>query len=251
MKRIIYLLPVVAIMMGMLSCDKDDADAPVAAPVIQPNGDYPVDLGLSVKWATCNVGATTPEGYGDYFAWGDTATYYNGYAQSNHPAWKDGKSDGYKVASYKYFNQSSNKITRYCNKSAFGDGGYTDSDTTLFYVDDVAHYKWGGNWRMPTQAEFNELLDSCDCKFTSQNGVYGLKVTSRKYLDRSIFLPAAGLRSETNLNSFETYGHYWSSSLYTDSPSDAWHLIFSNTHNTRKVLKIDREGGLSIRPVCK
>ena len=251
MKRIIYLLPIAALLMGVQSCccDKDDDSAPVAAPAIQPNGDYPVDLGVSVRWATCNVGATTPEEYGDYYAWGDTATYYKpGYAQEHPQAhWKEGKT-GYNWSSYKYCNGSGTTLTKYCSKSGYGDGGYTDSDTTLLYVDDVAHYKWGGNWRMPTKAEFKELLDSCDCNFTSQNGVNGLKVTSRKDASQSIFLPAAGWRDGTQLKDLG-YCYYWSSSLNTNSPVDGWYLLFCSY--AKYIEGNNRFPGLSIRPVCK
>ena len=215
-------------------------------PAIQPNGDYAVDLGLSVKWATCNVGAATPEGYGDYFAWGDTATRYKpGYAQSQSPEWKEGKENSYNWPSYKYSNGSSNILTKYCSKNDYGN---IDSYTTLLPVDDVAHYKWGGYWRMPTKAEFQELLDSCDCEFITQNGVKGLKVTSRKDSSQSIFLPTAGYRIGTKLNGVGSNGDYWSSSLNTDNPYNAWYLYFySGNHYTSSY---ERYSGQSVRPVC-
>jgi len=250
MKRIIYLLPVAALLMGMQSCccDKgDDNDsAPVAAPAIQPNGDYAVDLGLSVKWATCNVGANTPEEYGDYFAWGDTATYYKpGYAQSESPEWKEDKGNGYNWSSYKYCNGSYNTLTKYCTKSNYGN---MDSDTILFAVDDVAHYKWGGNWRMPTRAEFKALLDSCECESITQNGVKGLKVTSRKDSSQSIFLPAAGCRSGTSLYNVDFYGLYWSGTLDAADPYRGWDLCFGS--GGRNMHRSDRYYGQSVRPVC-
>ena len=256
MKRIIYLLPVVAFLMGVQSCccDKDDDDsAPVAAPAIQPNGDYPVDLGLSVKWATCNVGATTPEEYGDYYAWGDTATYYaTGYAREHPQAhWKEGKESGYNDDTYKFRNNFSHKLTKYCSKSSYGDEGYIDNDTTLLPVDDVAHYMWGGNWRMPTRAEFEELLDSCDWAWTDYNyaDVHGWKVTSRKDSTKSIFLPTNGYRSETHLSGIHTSGYYWSSSLVTNNPRGAWGLYFYSS-NSCCMKKYDRHNGFTVRPVC-
>lgn len=253
MKRIIYLLPVVALLMGVQSCccDKDDNDsAPVAAPAIQPNGDLAVDLGLSVKWATCNVGANTPEGYGDYFAWGDTTTYYKpGYAQSEYPEWKEGKEAGYNNTTYKYNSSSSYELTKYCNDASKGYEGYTDSDTTLLSVDDVAHYKWGGNWRMPTRAEFEELLDKCDCDLTTQNGRSGLKVTSRKDPSQSIFLPAAGYRIDASCSPGSTC-YYWSSSLSTDNPKGAWYLCFYTSQKKLEVRQGSRFQGYSVRPVC-
>ena len=250
MKRIIKLLPIVAVIcMGVLSCDKDDKDddkSPSVVPAIQPNGDYAVDLGLSVKWATCNVGATTPEEYGDYFAWGDTITFYeSGYAQE-HPQshWKEGKT-GYDWSNYKYCNGTYNTMTKYCTKSDYGS---IDTDTILFAVDDVAHYKWGGNWRMPTRAEFKALLDSCNCEFITQNGVKGLKVTSRKDSSQSIFLPAAGCRSSNSLYNVDYYGLYWSGTLDTADPYRAWDICFgSGGHNMHRS---DRYYGQSVRPVC-
>ena len=252
MKRIIYLLPVAALFMGVQSCccDKDDDNdsAPVAAPAIQPNGDYAVDLGLSVKWATCNVGANTPEEYGDYFAWGDTTTYYKpGYAQSEYPEWKVGKAS-YEWFNYKYCYANFNDLTKYCNNSYYGFEGITDTLTILTPADDVAHYKWGGNWRMPTKADFDELLNNCNCEFTTQNGVKGLKVTSRKDSSQSIFLPAAGFRRGTLLYGIGSRGYYWSSSLYTDGPSKA---CFLNFYSDDPCTYFDyRPYGYSVRPVC-
>jgi hypothetical protein len=252
MKRIIYLLlPVVALLMSVQSCCCDDENAPVAAPVIQPNGDYPVDLGLSVKWATCNVGATTPEELGDYYTWGDTATYYEpGYAHENPQAhWKEDQSAGYVWDTYRHCNGSSNTLTKYCNKNIYGDGDYFDNDTTLLPVDDVAHYKWGGSWRIPTLAEYNELLDSCDWEYITQNGVNGLKVTSRKDSSQSIFLPAAGFRNGTNRIGVGFLIHYWSSSLSIESPYNAWYLLLPDP-DSRYMRISSRCDGHSVRPVC-
>jgi len=174
-----------------------------------------VDLGLSVNWATFNVGATAPEEYGDYFAWGETEPYYEaGYAQESPLAhWKDGKTAGYKWSNYKYCNGSSSKMTMYCNKSSYGNNGFIDSLTTLLPEDDVANVKWGGDWRMPTLAEFKELHTNCDWEWITQNGVNGWKVTSRKDQSQSIFLPAAGYRDGTYLSYVGSRGYYWSSSL--------------------------------------
>jgi hypothetical protein len=249
MKRIIYLLSVLTLFMGMQSCccDKDDDSTPVAAPAIQPNGDYPVDLGLKVKWATCNVGAEKPEEFGDYFAWGDTIILYKpGYAQEDPQThWKEGKTAGYDWATYKHCNGSENTLTKYCSDSYYGN---IDSDTTLLPVDDVAHSKWGGNWRMPTIAEFKALLDSCDCEFTTQNGVKGLKVTSRKDSSQSIFLPATGYRLDTNLYYVGISGNYWSSSLGTGRPVLAWDLGFDR--DNRGTYSPYRYYGFTVRPVC-
>lgn len=189
------------------------------------NGYEYVDLGLSVLWATHNVGASKPEDYGDYYAWGETET-----------------KSGYSWSTYKYANGSSDRLTKYCNDSEYGNNGYTDSRTKLELSDDVARQKWGGSWRIPTEKEFQELIDNCTWTLITLNGVNGYRVTSKKscYTDRSIFLPAAGYRGEE--------GNYWSSSLGIGDPDYARYLYFSSfdldTYNSR------RNRGLSVRPVC-
>ena len=217
-----------------------------------------VDLGLSVKWATFNVGATAPEEYGDYFAWGETEPYYEaGYAQEEPQAhWKDGKTAGYEEDSYKYCNGGSSwSITKYCSNSYYGYDGYTDTKTILDPEDDVAHVKWGDIWRMPTEEEFDALITNCTWTWCASgniefNGVAGYKVTSNisGYTDHFIFLPAAGWRSKTRLFSIGEYSYYWTSSLNTTYPNQAMLLYFKSD-------KInpgggDRLNGLSVRPVC-
>ncbi len=216
---------------------------------IDVNGYEYVDLGLSVLWATHNLGAEKPEDYGDYYAWGDTTTKYQpGYAQSESPQWKLGMLDGYSWKNYRFCNKTNNSLFKYCSKSDYGLDGMTDTLTILTPADDVAHYRWGGNWRMPTQAEFKELLDSCVCEFITQNGVDGLKVISRKDSSKSIFLPAAGNRDGTGLNYVGSYGSYWSSSLYAGLPYYAWNFFFSSGDRYSGVG--NRYNGRSVRPVC-
>ena len=200
--------------------------------------DYAVDLGLSVKWATFNVGATKPEEYGGYYAWGET----------------DPQAD-YSWSTYKWCNGSERTMTKYCNNSEYGNNGFTDTKTRLDPEDDVAHVKWGGNWRMPTKAERDELLDYCtwtwyDSCNTEFNGVAGYKVTSKieGYTDRFIFLPAAGWRDDTTLYYAGSTGNYGSSSLYTDAPYYAWYLLFSSGSLYR--FDDNRFTGRSVRPVC-
>lgn len=180
-----------------------------------------VDLGLpsGVKWATMNVGATTPEGYGDYFAWGETAPYYqSGYAQEDPQLhWKAGKTDGYASTSYKYCNNNIYRLTKYCNSSSNGDNGFTDEMIILRPDDDAASVNWGRGWRMPTMEEFMELKNTSNCTWTwtSINGVNGYKVQSNidGYTDNWIFLPAGGSYSETTLSEVGSLGAYLSSSL--------------------------------------
>ena len=169
------------------------------------NGYGYVDLGLSVKWATCNVGATKPEEYGNYYAWGETAT----------------KSD-YSWDTYKY-GSSSDALTKYCNDSSRGKDGFTDDLTTLEAADDAAAVNWGDAWRMPTDAEWQELIDNCDWIWTddyNDTGVAGCIVAS-KTNGNAIFLPAAGDRDGGRLLRAGYSGGYWSSSLDLNSPDYA------------------------------
>lgn len=168
------------------------------------NGYAYVDLGLSVKWATFNVGANKPEDYGDYFAWGETTPTTSNYS-------------------------------------------YSDNPTILPLSNDAAHANWGGNWRMPTDAEMTELRSNCTWTWTSQNGVNGCKVTSKSN-GNSIFLPAAGYRYDSSLDYAGSRGYYWSSSLYTDSPYGAWSVYFSSSYVSRR--SYNRKYGYSVRPVC-
>ena len=192
-----------------------------------------VDLGLSVKWATCNVGASSPSAYGDYYAWGETSTK-SSYTWENYRFRTSGNSwDNVKLS--KYNTQS--------------DRGIVDNRSTLELSDDVARQKWGGSWRMPTYEEFDELSDKCTWEWTTLNGVGGYRVTSEipGYTDRSIFLPAAGYRLGTSLSFAGSNGYYWSGSVFTDYPYDAWHLYF---YSKRRIMYgRNRYIGLSVRPV--
>ena len=194
------------------------------------NHEY-VDLGLSVKWATCNVGATKPEEYGDYFAWGET----------------EPKST-YDWGTYKWCNGSYTTLTKYNHSSSYGT---VDNKTTLDLSDDAARANWGGSWRMPTKAEQDELRNNCTWTWTTQNGVYGYKVTSKKsgYTNKSIFLPAAGYRNGSSLNNAGSYGYCWSSSLNTYSLGSAHNLIFGSSgvgwYGSNRCY------GQSVRPVCQ
>ena len=182
------------------------------------NGHEYVDLGLSVKWATCNVGASSPEEYGNYYAWGETTTKKSTYTMD--------KSKTYKSS---YFNHDI--------------GG----DPNL----DAARANWGGTWRLPTEAEFQELIDNCTWTWTTQGGHNGYKVTSKKkeYEGRSIFLPAAGWRVDSSLYHVGVNGSYWSSSPDGSGSSNARYLDFySSCHRTDR---FPRYFGRSVRPVSE
>lgn len=198
----------------------------------EANHEY-VDLGLSVKWATCNVGASKPEDYGEYYAWGETVTKIT-YTWINYHFRTSGDSED--NVRFNKYNTSSSR-------------GSVDNKTILDIADDVANIKWGGGWRMPTQSEFQELMDYCTWTWTTQNGVNGYRVTGIKsgYTDRSIFLPAAGYRYDTSLHDAGSYGYYWSSSLYAGYPRDAWLLYF---YSGNHITYFYRGYGLSVRPVC-
>ncbi|MDD6781352.1 MAG: hypothetical protein PUD89_00240 [Bacteroidales bacterium] len=186
------------------------------------NGHEWVDLGLSVKWATCNVGANKPEEYGNYYAWGETTTKAT-YSWNTYTLTTDGGST----------------FTKYT----------TDGKTVLELADDAARANWGGTWRMPTDAEWTELRENCTWTWTNDyngTGVAGRIVTSN-INGNSIFLPAAGYRCNDDSYHAGNYGHYWSSSLFTGNPRSAWYVNFYSDSVVRS--RYSRDYGLSVRPV--
>ena len=197
-----------------------------------PAGEHEyVDLGLSVKWATCNVGASSPEDYGDYFAWGETEP-----------------KDYYDWSTYKWCNGSRDSMTKYCTES---DYGQVDNKTTLDPEDDAAHVNWGGAWRMPTMEEMDELREKCTwtfCSwtFTTQNSINGYEVVGPN--GNSIFLPAAGIYSQQYLTYDNgLWGCYSSSSLHPSYDTYSYSIFFNPT---TLFLNFNREAGCSVRPVC-
>ena len=187
-----------------------------------------VDLGLSVKWATCNVGASKPEDYGDYYAWGETTT----------------KSD-YDWDTYKWCKGTYKTMTKYCMNSNYGT---VDNRTTLTSSDDVATVKWGSKWRMPTKEEMKELDEDCTWTWTTQNGVRGMKVKGPN--GNSIFLSAAGYRYGTDLRYRGSYGYYWSATLRVDISDAAYNLYFDDG-GSRWYGNWDRFIGHTVRPVTE
>lgn len=170
-----------------------------------------VDLGLSVKWATCNIGADSPEEFGDYFAWGETST----------------KSEY----------TSDNSVTYGTNFSDIaGNSNY-----------DAARVNWGGSWRLPTKAECRELKEECTWTWTTKGGHNGYKVVGPN--DNSIFLPAAGYRDGTSLYRAGEYGDYWSSTSGESSTQSAYYLNFySGGHDVDWYY---RSYGRTVRPVSE
>lgn len=187
------------------------------------NGHEAVDLGLSVKWATCNVEASTPEECGGYYAWGEI-----------YPK------DSYNWDNYKWLELSTGNFTKY------GEWG-----SILDSSDDVATMKWGKGWRMPTKEEVDELITSCtkdwvrkkvliDGKYKTRTVGYNLVGPSGK----SIYLPSTGYYAETELKS-SSNSYFWSSTGYTDDNARAYDSFWSNCAHTNY-----KDYGLPVRPVA-
>ncbi len=175
------------------------------------NGHEWVDLGLSVKWATCNVGASSPSEYGNYYAWGETRT-----------------------------------------KSTYTEENSTTAHTSLGDIAgdpnyDAARANWGSSWRLPTKAEFQELLNNCTWTWTSQGGHNGYKVTGKN--GNSIFLPAAGWRYGSSLNYAGELGYYWSSTPYESFSQYACNPYFFSGNRYEDWYY--RGSGHAVRPVSE
>ena len=201
------------------------------------NGHDYVDLDLpsGTLWATCNIGSTNPEEYGDYFAWGETDGYDSGKTT-------------FSWGTYKYCNGDSDKLNKYCGDSNLGDNGFTDNLTELEFSDDAAYVNWGSEWRMPSVEQFQELINSSytTTTWTTVNGVYGRKITSKSN-GNSIFLPAAGCRIDASLSNAGSFGYYWSRTLGTSYPNYARYLYFISS--IIRTVDSNRYNGRSVRPV--
>ena len=197
-----------------------------------PAGVEAVDLGLSVKWASCNVGASEPEELGAYFAWGETTS-----------------KEDYSWATYQWCAGDENKLSKYCTGSEPCDSCcMPDGKMELDRSDDAASVHWGGKWRTPTAQEWDELLNECDWEWKDLNGVSGFWVSSRKNAGK-IFLPAAGLWLEGLPHDLGARGFYWTSSLYAKNPSCASGFHFYSAVRARH--GTFRNDGLSVRPVTE
>lgn len=240
-KYVIRLVCIIAVAMGLLALgrkciSKQDSSLPT-------NHEY-VDLGLpsGTLWATCNVGASKPEEYGDYFAWGETSP-----------------KEDYYWTTYKWCNGSENTLTKYCVNGKYGT---VDNLTTLLAEDDAATANWGNGWRMPTFAEQKELIEGCKWEWTTDfngSGVSGYIVTS-KTNGNTIFLPAAGFRDGSDLygagDRYGTdlvyagyFGNYWSSSLFESDSYCAYSLDFASDIISWNFY--GRYSGRSVRAVVK
>ena len=182
-----------------------------------------VDLGLpsGLKWATCNVGATLPEEFGDYYAWGET----------------EPKSE------YTSINSLTYKVSFRKLKKA----GIVDEDGILTKDYDAASKAWGDSWRMPTIDEYQELISKCSWNFASFNGVNGYLVTGPN--KKNIFLPAAAFQQNTTIDNVGDFGDYWSSSIVEELSGVAHSLGYSSkSHGKRRYA---RYAGRTIRPVTE
>lgn len=221
-------------MMDEITIEVDIDNEPTTG---KENGHDWIDLGLpsGLKWATCNVGASMPEDYGNYFAWGETQP-----------------KDRYYLSDYKYCIDSDNyQFSKYVTTATIGRGNYgtVDNKTTLELTDDAAFVNWGGRWRMPTHEELDELMENCTWEWTYLNGAYGYRVTGKRsgYTDNSIFLPAAGVIAYSSAQDDKSEGHYWTSSL-----SVGWGGYYANGIEFKsdgiKWYACPRQYGYSVRP---
>ena len=188
-----------------------------------------IDLGLpsGTLWASCNVGATQPEEYGLYFAWGETEP-----------------KDDYSWGTYKWCNSSQYSLTKYCTDSSYGNNGFTDNKIELDLEDDAAYMNWGSDWRMPSMEQVQELVDNCDWEYTTFNGVYGRKATS-KINGKFIFLPTTGFYDGTSRKN-DSYYDYWSRSIDSDVPYNVYSLRYNEGKGWGSYY---RYFGQSVRPV--
>lgn len=197
-----------------------------------------VDLGIVITredgstyllfWAKCNIGASKPEEYGDYFSWGEI----------------EPKTD-YSMSAYKWWNPSSRTLTKYNTYAPFG---IVDNKTVLDPEDDVAHIKLGDKWRMPTEDEWAEFYSNCTLTWTSQNGVNGCLATS-KINGNSVFLPASGYWKDSSLKGSGSSCAYWTSSLKVGGDTGSWSIAISSGGNGWSYGS--RAYGLSVRPVSE
>lgn len=192
-----------------------------------------VDLGLpsGLKWASFNLGATTPEEYGNYYAWGET----------------DSK-EYYDWSTYKWCYGSYNTLSKYCSKSEYGSLGFTDSKTVLDSEDDAATVALGGTWRVATYAEWEELKSICSWRWSTKSGVNGMWIKGSN--NREIFLPAGGDMAWDVVVSVGQFGLYWSSVLESEYyPDSAYGMMFGSDRLWPAIYT--RQCGLCIRPVCE
>ena len=240
LQKLFFLLTMGFALYIMQACSDDEEDEPLNVGTLEegyvPVTEYheAVDLGLSVKWANCNVGASLPEEYGEYYAWGEIE-----------------KKDTYSSDNYKWYNGSSSTVTKYCTNSKYGT---VDNITILAPEDDVAHVKWGGKWRIPTLKEFEELYNDCTWRWSSKNEIYGYTVTGPN--GDSIFLPQAGyihgnpkyLESGGEFGYQGDGGNYWTATLAEEFCQNA-NIFYFDRWGAKLFTSGGRSLGYTVRPV--
>lgn len=192
-----------------------------------------VDLGLSsgLLWASCNIGATTPEDYGNYYAWGETVP-----------------KDVYDWSTYLYcYGGDNHQLIKYCADASYGFGGYTDTRIVLEAVDDAATAFYGSGYCTPTVEDWTELFQCTVQDWTIRNNIGGLKFTAAN--GNSIFLPAAGSVVNTEHRNVGQHGRYWTSMYRTQFVDNAWGLYFYPGDARIIGIGMNRSNGFSVRAV--
>ena len=211
----------VALSSLLVSCDETPGEY---NGTLSHNGHEYVDLGLpsGTKWATCNVGATKPWEYGGFYAWGETE-----------------EKEGYSLGTYKWCSESKETMNKY---------NAVDNKAMLDSVDDVAAVKWGGDWRMPTKEDFDELGRFCTLDWDTLNSVPGCKVVGPNGND--VFFPAAGVKYDCCLEGKGEFFVGWLNTLYKKEYA-AYCIEFELDELEAQPDAYGREMGLPVRPVCK
>ena len=229
--KLVLMLSVVFV----VSCEEQLPDGDLYADKYTPSGklsghEY-VDLGLSVKWAKCNLGASTATEIGDFYAWGEIEPKVS-----------------YTFNNYQWWNGSSANITKYCTIDSLAYAGIADGLTELQLQDDAAYVQKGAPWRMPTSTECEELIKGCTWHLVNQNGQVGFEGIS-KVNGNTIFLPVAGFRAHENIV-YEYIGGYWSSTLNTQKQHCALGIYLNvKTTGVGPYFNSNRQNGFLIRPV--
>ena len=226
---------IVALTFAFGACSKDDENEAINnnEKTVYSNIHEYVDLGLpsGTLWATCNVGASKPEEFGEYFAWGETKP-----------------KDKYDWSTYKWCDGSYNTLTKYGFDNGYDKYGIVDNKERLDPEDDAATANWGVDWCMPSKEQFKELYNSSytTTEWKAVNGVNGYMITSKKN-NNTMFLPAAGWCNGTSLEEVRSLGQYWSSSIGVNGSEGACRLTI---YSVRFDSNADyRCYGHSVRPV--
>ena len=252
MKRIYFLaITTIAAMTVLTGCEKEDKNAISMSVVskgtfMQPTDDGKdievVDLGLTVLWATCNMGASSPEQSGSYYAWGETQpkTYFE---------WSN----------YKWCKTDEMHLTKYCMDKNYTHLDSLDKKYTLDPADDAANATLGTKWHIPTEQNFYELRRNTTANWCKLNGVGGFLFTSTKkgYEDRSIFFPLSGMKDFDGTRFIGQYGYYWGNTIYYDKQKNSYKTLEASAFwlehldvDNQIVQFRTRYLGLPIRPIC-